>query len=173
MSFKNLEGQLARWLERIQQYTFEIVHRGGKSHGNADGLSRRHCAETNCNYCNKMDFKEQELLSRIMLEVDNLEDWKKDQLEDSTLMKIMHGKKENERPIWQKIMPEDSDTKVYWTHWDSLVLKNGILHRKWESPNLQTCIFQIVVLRKRIKQVLEEAHDSPSGGHFGVNNLEW
>ena len=52
MSFKNLEEQLARWLERIQQYTFEIVHRSGKSHGNADGLSRRPCKETNCNYCN-------------------------------------------------------------------------------------------------------------------------
>ena len=49
------------------------------------------------------------------------------------------------------------------------MLKNGILHRKWESPNLQTCIFQIVVPRKRIKQILEETHDSSSGGHFGMN----
>lgn len=27
MSFKNLEGQLARWLERLQQYEFEIYYR--------------------------------------------------------------------------------------------------------------------------------------------------
>lgn len=26
MSFKDLEGQLARWLERLQQYEFEVIH---------------------------------------------------------------------------------------------------------------------------------------------------
>jgi len=30
MSFKNLERQLARWLEQIQQYDFEIVHKERK-----------------------------------------------------------------------------------------------------------------------------------------------
>ena len=40
MSFKNVEGQLARWLEAISQFDFRIVHRPGRAHGNADGLSR-------------------------------------------------------------------------------------------------------------------------------------
>ena len=40
MRFKNLEGQLARWLEAIAQFDFQIKHRAGRSHGNADGLSR-------------------------------------------------------------------------------------------------------------------------------------
>ena len=39
MSFKNPEGQLARWLEELSQFDFQIVHRQGKKHGNADGLS--------------------------------------------------------------------------------------------------------------------------------------
>ena len=34
-------GQLARWLTFIEQYQFEVVHRPGAKHGNADGLSRR------------------------------------------------------------------------------------------------------------------------------------
>jgi len=29
MSFRDLEGQLARWLERLQEYEFEIIHRKG------------------------------------------------------------------------------------------------------------------------------------------------
>jgi len=33
--------QLARWLTLIEQYDYEIVHRPGVKHGNADGLSRR------------------------------------------------------------------------------------------------------------------------------------
>ena len=47
LSFKNVEGQIARWIERLQQYDFEIKHREGKMHGNADGLSRRPC-EAQC-----------------------------------------------------------------------------------------------------------------------------
>lgn len=35
MSFKDLEGQLARWLERLRQYEFEIVHCKGHLHPNA------------------------------------------------------------------------------------------------------------------------------------------
>lgn len=73
MSFRNLEGQLARWLERIQQYNFEIVHQIGKLHGNADSLSRRSCEEFFCNYCSKVDLKDEELIGKIVLEEDNLE----------------------------------------------------------------------------------------------------
>ncbi|XP_049326794.1 uncharacterized protein LOC125786977 [Astyanax mexicanus] len=39
--FKNPEGQLARWLEELGQYDFQIEHRPGARHGNADALSRK------------------------------------------------------------------------------------------------------------------------------------
>jgi len=73
MSFENLELQLARWLERIQQYDFEIIYRGGKSHGNADRLSRRPYVEMSCGYCNKTELKEKEKIGRIILGGNNLE----------------------------------------------------------------------------------------------------
>ena len=38
-NFKEPEGQLARWLEQLQEYTFTIVHRQGKKHINVDTLS--------------------------------------------------------------------------------------------------------------------------------------
>ena len=37
--FKNPEGQLARWLEKLSEYSFEVVHRSGHKHNNADSLS--------------------------------------------------------------------------------------------------------------------------------------
>jgi len=169
MSFKNLEGQLARWLERIQQYDFEIIYRGGKSHGNADGLSRQPCVEMSCGYCNKTEFKKKKKISRIILGGDNLENWRKEQLEDTMLMKIIRGKEEGLRPSRQEIASENLSIKVYWLQWDSLLLRDGVLQRKWEFPNLETNIFQIIVPQKKIKQILEEAHDSPTEGHFGVN----
>ena len=36
--FKDTEGMMARWQHALQQ--FSIVHRPGRDHGNADGLSR-------------------------------------------------------------------------------------------------------------------------------------
>ena len=52
--FKDTEGMMARWLHTLQQFQFYIVHRAGRDHGNADGLSRaptspcRQCTRTDC-----------------------------------------------------------------------------------------------------------------------------
>ncbi|KRX79180.1 Retrovirus-related Pol polyprotein from transposon [Trichinella sp. T6] len=40
-NFREPEGQVARWLERLAEYEFEVVHRPGQQHRNADALSRR------------------------------------------------------------------------------------------------------------------------------------
>ncbi|XP_078799615.1 uncharacterized protein LOC144990300 [Oryzias latipes] len=42
---KEPEGQLARWLEKLAEYDFQVLHRPGKVHQNADALSRRPCRE--------------------------------------------------------------------------------------------------------------------------------
>ena len=52
--FKDTEGMMSRWLHALQQFQFSIVHRPGKDHGNADGLSRaptlpcRQCTRPDC-----------------------------------------------------------------------------------------------------------------------------
>ena len=56
-NFKNPEGQLARWLEILSEYDFVIEHRRGRSHMNADALSRRPCPEE-CKHCRKIEEKE-------------------------------------------------------------------------------------------------------------------
>lgn len=55
MSFRNVQGQLARWLQKLQQYDFDVVHRAGKNHQNADALSRRPCLLSGCRFCQKLD----------------------------------------------------------------------------------------------------------------------
>ena len=40
-NFKDPTGQLARWLEQLQEFHFEVIHRKGLTHQNADALSRR------------------------------------------------------------------------------------------------------------------------------------
>ncbi len=54
MRFKNPEGQVARWLEVLGTYNFEIQHRLGRYHGNSDGLSRRPCVQDQCKQCERI-----------------------------------------------------------------------------------------------------------------------
>lgn len=58
LNFKNPEGQMARWLEILSSYDFEIIHRAGKSHSNADSLSRHPCFSSNCKHCHNSEIKE-------------------------------------------------------------------------------------------------------------------
>ena len=55
LKFRNPEGQLARWLELLGTYDFDIQHRSGICHGNADALSRRPCVD--CRYCDLAEQK--------------------------------------------------------------------------------------------------------------------
>jgi len=41
--FKRPEGMLARWIETLSEFDYEIEHRPGRLHCNADGVSRPIC----------------------------------------------------------------------------------------------------------------------------------
>ncbi len=45
LRFKKPEGQIARWLEVMSEYSPIIIHRPGLKHNNADGLSRKPCRQ--------------------------------------------------------------------------------------------------------------------------------
>ena len=51
--FKDTEGMLSRWLHSLQQFQFSIIHRPGRDHGNADGLSR--APSSPCRQCTRPD----------------------------------------------------------------------------------------------------------------------
>ena len=44
---------MSRWIHALQQFQFSIVHRPGKDHGNADGLSR--APSSPCRQCTRPD----------------------------------------------------------------------------------------------------------------------
>jgi len=44
-TFKRPEGILARWMETLAEFDFEIEHRPGRLHSNVDGVSRQFCKQ--------------------------------------------------------------------------------------------------------------------------------
>ncbi len=53
LNFHQPEGQVARWLEILQEYDFEVQQRPGQYHDNSDALSRRPCLADECRYCGR------------------------------------------------------------------------------------------------------------------------
>ncbi|KAJ8962742.1 hypothetical protein NQ318_001140, partial [Aromia moschata] len=92
----------------------------------------------------------------------------KSQKKDNDLRLIRNWVKNGVRPTWQEVSRYGMTIKGYWAQWSSLCLRDGLLHRKWESPDGVSAVYQLVLPKARIHQVLEELHSSPSGGHFGV-----
>ena len=105
MKFRNLSGQLARWVEELSQYDFNIMHRAGKLHINADALSRvptekQECGHyrahipleqlpcKGCKYCQRIHKKwqqfEEDVDYVVPLSVRSIKDSKDEDL-DSTL----------------------------------------------------------------------------------------
>ncbi|KAJ8940293.1 hypothetical protein NQ318_000115 [Aromia moschata] len=112
-----------------------------------------------------------ELLMATTIQVEDewsLEELKKSQKKDSDLKLIRNWVKNGVRPTWQEVSRYGTTIKGYWAQWNSLCLRDGLLHRKWESPDGVSAVYQLVLPKARIHQVLEELHSSPSGGHFGV-----
>ncbi|GBM62527.1 Retrovirus-related Pol polyprotein from transposon 297 [Araneus ventricosus] len=98
LNFKEPEGQIARWIQRLQEYDFEIQHRKGTCHGNADALSRRPCKES-CKQCTNAEkkFGMERDISVKVLTTTTVDPWsscdiQKAQLEDPAIKLILEKK---------------------------------------------------------------------------------
>ena len=65
-NFKEPKGQLARWIEQLQEYNFTIIHRPGRKHGNADALSRQPCQQ-----CGRIDHFTSTIITHVTDQVLN------------------------------------------------------------------------------------------------------
>ncbi|KAJ8936965.1 hypothetical protein NQ318_015628 [Aromia moschata] len=97
------------------------------------------------------------------------EELKKSQKKDSDLKLIRNWVKNGVRPTWQEVSRYGTTIKGYWAQWNSLCLRDGLLHRKWKRPDGVSAVYQLVLPKARIHQVLEELHSSPTGAHFRIN----
>ena len=164
MSFRNPEGQLARWIETLGAYTYTIIHRKGKHHLNADGLSRRPC-QGKCDYCKRREERENHdeiLVLKPKVEEEN----KISQKEDKTIQWVVQQIQQKNRPSPQQIMTMNPRIRQLVARWDSLEVHDDELYHRWEERNKMSRL-QWVVPTTSIPEALRTAHSSPTGGHFG------
>ena len=59
LNFKCPDGQTARWLQELQQYSFTVEHRHGLKHNNVDALSRHPSLRDDGKHCHRLEAKEE------------------------------------------------------------------------------------------------------------------
>lgn len=183
MSFKEPEGQVARWIEGLQAYSFTVVHRAGARHSNADALSRRPCSGEDCRYCERREVRERELLGkeercaavnqiegpnyREMQEIDAT-GWEQYQEQDVDLQTVRQWVGAQQQPKWEEVAALSPTIKGLWAKFGALRLSEGVLERAWKEPATGEKRWQVVVPVLLRVTVLESVHGAAGSGHFGV-----
>ncbi|KAJ8351941.1 hypothetical protein SKAU_G00234170 [Synaphobranchus kaupii] len=178
LNFKDPEGQVARWLEQLQGYDFEIRHRAGRLHGNADALSHRPCAAQECRYCSRQEERDQVSPDVMVVQASgDAEGWlplmpmelREAQEADSTLGKVRGWLEAGQHPERSVVSAESPELKSYYSLYSSLVQRDGLLYRRWQAPGRGSDILQLLVPRAFRPDVLRLVHGSVGVGHFGNN----
>lgn len=176
LNFKNPEGQVARWLEALQEHDFEIQHRAGRHHGNADALSRRPCEAVECRYCQRQEEQDQSMPAVTMVQaVDNEADLfpltslqlEQQQKEDGTLALVRSWLEAGQRPEWAVVSALGPEVKAYHSQWGNFEFHDGVVYRRWRAPERGRDLVQLLVPRTLRPQVLKLAHGSVGAGHYG------
>ena len=166
-NFKNPRGQVARWLERLSDFDFEVEHRPGHLHGNADGLSRLTGEGTTLEEQGEEDAM---LIQSVNVEPLSNECIKATQKQDPVLSQVVDWLKSGGRPARRDVEGGGRKILSYWSQWGRLFLKDGLVFRRWENEVTGQEIYQQICLPESlVPQVLYALHDSPSAGHLGVS----
>lgn len=182
LNFKNLEGQIAPWIETLASYEFEIEHRPGRLHVNADALSRRPCIENECTYCAKAETKylpEQLTQKCSVVETRNSSpkmssepdkgqvqtidfDIGKMQCEDPDLKNVIKWVQEGTQPNWGDI----SHLSEAW--FEYLEYRDNILYYVYDDWEKKYCT---VIPRVLVGKVLTLLHNNGTVAHLGIKTL--
>ena len=167
-NFREPEGQVARWLEILSEYNFQVLHRPGVQHGNADALSRSPCKQ-----CGQT--QEQGAAADVAaIQCPFLPHWSKQEIcamqqENPDLQLVVQWLHSHTIP--PKCPQGSPYLKTLWHQRSYLTLRDGILYRRWEDvpgggaqPRLQ-----LLLPPRMVPEVLHGLHSSPTGGHLGIS----
>jgi transposase InsO family protein len=173
-------GQQARWLELLEEYDFEIEHRPGKKHANADALSRRPCRQCNVEdeefdvrLCHRIT-----LAAPVMIPSDDDNPLSNARLkegyaQDPKLATFYNMFTTNTEQVpWGQVVGLDSTTKNLWTQWDRINNQDGVLRRKWISADGLHTRWQLIPPKSAQRHLLEKSHTGMTGGHLGIKRMQ-
>jgi len=196
----------------MEEFDFQVEHRPGVRHGNADALSRRPCHVKSCACQQKemidsaVNVKQVQAVTTVLsgdqsdCRVPNLtsvdlrnrtvdspvasptttcdndvntqfwsiEGFRVAQEEDSSISCILQLMKQSQdKPPWESVALHSHDVRVLWGMWPRLRVQDGVLQRRFETPDGISVKWQIVLPLKLRREFLSAIHGGMTGGHLG------
>ena len=114
-TFKEPVYKVTMWIERLAEYDFDIEHRPGKQHANADAL---------CRYSVRVSAVS---LVEMWFPPEFKADFVMQQAHDAITSELLAWCKKAQRPRQEQLEREPQDLWYYWSCFDELTVENGIL----------------------------------------------
>ena len=172
-SFKEPEGQVARWLECLQEFNFDVQHRKGKLHSNADSLSRypegpekgeqyqaSSTPEKNLSLIAALDALPA-LTERSPTEIREL------QLADEVLGPLMLAIEAKQKPDANTTRGRSRPYALLLQQWDQLYIQDGLLFRNYQDTSGSNQWPQLLVPKALQEEVIYSLHGGIASGHLG------
>ena len=166
-TMKQAKGIAGRWIEEIQSYQFDVVHRPGKDNLNADALSR-------ADHLERATKREEEEQAEIIAVLEAGSDIDRSiirdkQVEDADLSTIRRYISENYTPVEQDLQQSSKQLKTLCELLPSVkVAEDGVLEVTRTSINTLELGDRILMPESLWKKVFEYCHEHPTAGHWGV-----
>ena len=167
--FREPEGQLTQWLERLQELDFDIVHRRGKKHTNADALSRLPCRQ-----CGRESHTSeiQGTISATSMqppESEPVPELRKAQLADPILGPLLRGQESGKKSSADELGSLSRSSRRLLQIWDQLTVRNGVLYQRFETSEGTSAVTQTIIPEALREEVLTDLHEGDLGGHLGID----
>jgi hypothetical protein len=165
-------GMVQRWLEILADFDFEVVHRAGKAHANADALSRApHIPADNI----AEDISLGERISALLQALEGGSNWHPESIvqsqeEDADISFLFPFLRTKERPPNSIVAGLSRVGKIYAGLFDSLFLdENGLI--RYSKPTIvagKEIKRKVVILPRNLwRPALVKAH--LAAAHMGMN----
>ena len=173
------KGRMARWIMSLQEYDFDIRHRAGRVHNNADACSRREYPEAGIGLDpdRPLFYGKQDVPGNPDIDLNWEENVTLVSPEDRVKFGIMQRQDPLIKDLYAFHAGDLSDSEVeaaVFRSRDEYVLLDGVLYHFWiksgKGPAAERTVTQLVVPREYRTKVLEQYHDSPLGGHRQFQN---
>ena len=151
-NFKEPEGQLARWLERLEEYDFTVIQRRGSQHSNADALSRGPCKQygRSSHFHNgAAEVAVTGAVTDMHFQTCSTEEMRHLQSQDPIIGPVYNTVRDGRQPSPNELSVLGRESKWLLQQWDCLA-------------------FQLISLHD---EVLKDLHEGAVGGHLGEGKM--
>ena len=162
-NFKEPEGQLARWMEKLQEYDFKVVHRRGTQHNNADALSRQPCEQ-----CGR-DSHVVGAVMQWLFQSYTPEEMQKLQNDDPAIGPVLQAVGSGNYPSEDVVKSWSWEGRCLLQQSKMLHVLDGVLWRRFLNGG--TTHHQLLLPSMLRDDVLGKLHDDVWGGHLGEAKL--